>query len=610
MSSETLRTQLVILFLAVLHLSAAHAEETWTEVRSPHFRVITNGPGSDGRKVANEFEQMRRVFVQRFNDENLESGPPLTIIAAFDGDTFKDLDPATWKNTQGKIAGAWYHGWEIQFALVRMDTGVETPVDVYHEYTHSVLHARFHWLPFWFDEGFAEFYGYTRFESDGTYIGAPSRRFSLLQQSKPFKVSEMLETTRNSPLYHDLIKTQLFYAEAWAMVHYMIVGPGMNNGAKMSAFITLLQDEVPQQKAFEQTFGDLKKFDDNFLNYIRGLSMKAYVLPPDKGMNPKTFTETKLTPAQTDFEIGRFKIHIGERTAGHTWLDTALSLNPNLAAAHEELGFLYFREGKDADADDEWKKALALDPNLYRSLFASTMSGPSLASQTPDQLHATQKTLQHITEIAPAFAPAYVELALAELQLGTIQQAYKDAAKAEALEPWRAGYHVLTGRILLRGKQPALAAKYARYVAGHWTGPDHNEAVDLWLAVPPTERGEDPPLALETPTNTTTLTGTVQEVACGAIPDARLTVTFRPDTPTNAEPITFQSDGRLMIGFSDTFWWGEDHYTRCHHLAGHHGTIAYREQDHTLLDLEVRDDLPESQPARTAEPTTTTPTQP
>ena len=53
---------------AVLSFREAFAEQTWTEVRSPHFRVITNGSSRDGRAVANEFEQMRYVFALRFKN--------------------------------------------------------------------------------------------------------------------------------------------------------------------------------------------------------------------------------------------------------------------------------------------------------------------------------------------------------------------------------------------------------------------------------------------------------------------------------------------------------------------------------------------------------------
>jgi len=32
------------------------ADQTWTEIRSPHFRVVTDGSAKDGRMVANEFD--------------------------------------------------------------------------------------------------------------------------------------------------------------------------------------------------------------------------------------------------------------------------------------------------------------------------------------------------------------------------------------------------------------------------------------------------------------------------------------------------------------------------------------------------------------------------
>jgi hypothetical protein len=84
---------LASLLPTVLSSRKALAEQTWTEVRSPHFRVITNGSSRDGRAVANEFEQMRYVFALRFKNENIQSGPPLTIVAARDEATLRSLDP-------------------------------------------------------------------------------------------------------------------------------------------------------------------------------------------------------------------------------------------------------------------------------------------------------------------------------------------------------------------------------------------------------------------------------------------------------------------------------------------------------------------------------------
>jgi hypothetical protein len=73
-----------LLFAVVLlgHGPLAGAKQKpWTEVRSPHFRVLTDGSVGEARRVANEFEQMRAVFVAEFPTLRLETGAPLLIFA-------------------------------------------------------------------------------------------------------------------------------------------------------------------------------------------------------------------------------------------------------------------------------------------------------------------------------------------------------------------------------------------------------------------------------------------------------------------------------------------------------------------------------------------------
>jgi len=572
----------------------AHAEQTWLEVRSPHFRVLTNGSVGDGRKVANEFEQMRHVFATRFHDDQLESGAPLTIVATTDEDTLRRLEPRFWKETRGNVAGQFNDGWERKFAVVRLDTwGDDNAVVVYHEYTHSVLHKIFHWLPVWLDEGMAEFYGYTWFRSDRILIGAPSQRSEILKERTLLPSAQMLEVTDSMKEYHDDDMVQLFYAEAWGMVHYMTFGPGMENGAKLNAFFKKLDEDEPQQQAFREVFGDPKAFDKLFQQYVRRMAFAAVGIEPDRGLDPKSFAERKLTSAEVEYELGCFRIYAGEAAAGRTAMEKALTLDPKLVGAHEELAFLDFRDGKDEEAMKGWDEALSLDPDRWRSLFARTMvaAGPQLLNQSADRQRAVLVSLRRVNSLAPQFAPAYVEEALLEWRIGVLQRAYADAHHAEMLEPWRAGYHILTGRILLQGNQPAVAASYARFVTGHWKGPDHNEAVELWREVP-AQQGTEPAPSWDVPPNTTITQGMLQDVTCDKAPSARPVFLFLPDSPKGAKALELKSDDRLIIGFSDTFWWGEDHFATCYHLAGHRAMIAYEPQKNVVVDVEVRDDLP------------------
>ncbi len=65
------------------------------------------------------------------------------------------------------------------------------------------------------------------------------------------------------------------------MVHYMIFGPGMENGKLFNKFFRMLQDGATQQKAFQDTFGDPHAFDSAFLGYVRSpyLSPRVYHAP-------------------------------------------------------------------------------------------------------------------------------------------------------------------------------------------------------------------------------------------------------------------------------------------------------------------------------------------
>ena len=579
--------------LALLRPLPATAQ-TWREIQSPHFRIVTDGSEKDGRNVAKEFEQMRSVFSTLFKNPVLDTGAPLLVVAVHEPG-LQALAPVFWKQ-RDKVAGQFFRGWERQFALVRLDNfGDLNQAVVFHEYTHSILHANLHWMPTWLDEGLAEFYAYTRFQDDHIYIGAPSVRLNHLRSESLIPIPQMM-TANSGTFFKDKDRDDLFYGEAWAMVHYISYGKHMGNGAKLTSFVRLMDQGTPQLEAFQKTFGDPEAFQKELSNYISTFTLAAGVMREIKGPDPNSFTVRTLTRAEADYDFGSFDIGAHDYASGKTQLQAAESADPNLAGPHEELGFLAWRAGNDGEAREEWQKAIAADPSSYRSAFALLMSGPPLKQQTPQQLEQTQHALEAITVKAPKFAPALVELALILWRQGQIDSAYNISLAAEKLEPWRAEYHLLTGHILLQGHQPALAAEDARQVASRWPGSDHDEAVDLWNQVPPAMRGDGPPLTLTLPPDATVARGTILSTYCSKT--TGLTVVLQPTDPSTP-PLNLFATGPFENGFADTLWVGEDHYTPCYHLAGLPALVAYKPSADGLAKLlvfEVRDDLPTSNP--------------
>jgi hypothetical protein len=73
----------------------------------------------------------------------------------------------------------------------------------------------------------------------------------------------------------------------------------------------------------------------------------------------------------------------------------------------------------------------------------------------------------------------------------------------------------------------------------------------------------------------------------------------------DGQTLTFHRKGGFAAGYSDTLWYGGDHFNLCHHLEGLRAVIRYRKpSDATYTgdtaEIEIRDDLPEPMKAAAA----------
>jgi hypothetical protein len=560
--------------------------KAWTEVRSPHFRVLTGCGEVEARHAAGEMEQMRYVFATRLPGVRLESGAPLVVFVTCDDETLKTMVPHYNQN----FAGTFYHGWQKQFALIRIDGWTEHGRQiVFHEYTHSILHMNSHWLPVWLDEGIAEFYGYTRFEQNRIYLGAPTDRYRALRSKTPLPVEKFITLNQRSPYYNDEDKMQLYYAESWALVHYLTYGAGMENGKKLGQFFDLLQQGVEQKKAFLQSFGDFREVDKGLEAYMLQPTFTTTVFKRDPKIEEKDFAARNMSVAETEGEIAAFQLwrHNLESAALH--IEQAVQEDPKLGLAHEDKAFLYFHQGRDADAVNEFKQAFALDPTLYLSLYYLTMLSPLASAEAPAGQGAFQDALLYTYQLNKQFAPPLVQLAHLALRQNDMKNAYDLARKAEELEPSLAGYHLLTGEVLLRMGKGAEAADYAKYVASRWIAGDHNEAVELWNDIPLDQRpaGESP--AFEAPAGSQAATGAFKSANCN---DQAGLIDFT--ILQEGKPLTFHRKGVYFTSVADTIWFVGDHFSVCHHMEGKRAIIHHTQpSDATyagdIVEIEIRD---------------------
>jgi tetratricopeptide (TPR) repeat protein len=590
-------------------------QRPWIEVKSPHFRVLTDGSAGDARHLAFQFEQMRAVFGVGFPKMRLDTGAILTILAPSNEYDMHDLAPEFWKKSASKVGGIFQDGWERKYAIVRLDQNKPGPqfTAVYHEYTHTLIHANFQWLPTWLDEGLAEFFGNSRFEGSKTYVGAPSVHVHLLRQKTLIKLDELIAENPWVKFSNDQDGRDLFYAESWALVHYLMMSPEMGRGEKLNQFYKALLNREPQQKAFQESFGNFNDVEKGLREYVSKFLFNSFVVENPPQINEKDFTSRTMSVAETEAEIGTYRLWSRDRSESRQSIEQALRDDPNQPLAHETLGFLDYADGKDKDASADFARAVELDPNRFLARFyKATLAFYSVPNPTFEDMKALRSAMYSVINSNNTFAPADVQLALAMAHVGDLQGAFVMAQRAETLEPHRAGYHLLVARIQIAANYGPEATKGLSFVADRWRGPDRDEAIDLWHKIP----GATPPsedilinvnaASLKDPNALAnlvpkTVSGTVISVSCE---DKHKVVLQTADGPQ-----TFTSDGRVMVGYSDTFWWAGDHFNLCHQAGGLRAVLRYKAntaKGDSLGDwtaLELRDDLP-TPPSTAANPAT------
>src|ERR1044071_9206946 len=87
----------VVLLIALAPARPAAAADTWLQVTSPHFTVVTNAGEKRGREVAWQFEQIRAAMLALWPWMKGELDRPVLVVAAKDENTMKLLVPQYWE---------------------------------------------------------------------------------------------------------------------------------------------------------------------------------------------------------------------------------------------------------------------------------------------------------------------------------------------------------------------------------------------------------------------------------------------------------------------------------------------------------------------------------
>ena len=280
--------------LCVPPRSPAERHETWIEIRSPNFTVLSNAGDFEGRKSALQFEQIRGLFEHLYPKLRVDSGKPTIVFALKNEDSLKLFIPAYGQNSKAMHLGGLYHtSYDRNFAIVRTDVRGTGPLGfrtLYHEYTHAYFRYNFRGLPLWLDEGLAEYYGNTQIDSKDASVGvANESQLRLLKDNKLLPIDQLITIDRTSPLYNTSDHSGIFYAESWALVHYLSISADVREQNLISRYLDVLHATDDPIEAARQTWGDPKKFSEKLDSYIYQSSFQYLRVPLQSTLSEKDF---------------------------------------------------------------------------------------------------------------------------------------------------------------------------------------------------------------------------------------------------------------------------------------------------------------------------------
>ena len=184
------------LFLVVAWSGAAGlatAADTWIEVKSPNFTVVSNAGEGKARRAAREFEQVRAAYKKLWPSAHLSQGRPIIVLALKNRKTLRRWAPAYYEVKGGiDVSSGTAYGADRIYLLLRTDyrpddREVTLAFNLYRAYVQLLLNASFERrLPPWLSNGLGEVLGNTSVRDKEILVGRPIPwEFRALQQGRP-----------------------------------------------------------------------------------------------------------------------------------------------------------------------------------------------------------------------------------------------------------------------------------------------------------------------------------------------------------------------------------------------------------------------------------------
>ena len=270
-----IRKLLALMATIAACLTATAAEAEWHQATSNNFIVYSQSSANDARDFAAKLERFHYVL-RTFHRISATTMPNKLRVFLFSS-----------AGAVGRQAGgasiAGYYVPDVR-GLMLVGTSAHSSNDngdprsartiadldpesiLLHEYTHHFMFQYFPAAyPTWYSEGFAEFWGATRFgANDAVDVGLPAEhRFATFEGLGWLPLDRLLRIHN----YQEAGGANVFllYAEGWLLVRYTFEHPERQR--QLQTYLRLINNGTDYAEATRQAFPDLDAFNSELFSY-------------------------------------------------------------------------------------------------------------------------------------------------------------------------------------------------------------------------------------------------------------------------------------------------------------------------------------------------------
>ncbi len=455
---------LIVMLAALLVCGVNHASarDNWTRVQTKNFTLVGNASERDIRKIAIKLETFRETLSLMFPKAKITTAIPTTVVIFKSDEAFRPFKPRYQGKIRDNVGGYFLPGRHMNYIVLAAARDRIDPYEViFHEYEHFLLHNNLLHIPLWLDEGLAEFYSSfdTTDNDQGVKLGMPLAQHIFYLRNNPLlPLKTLLAVDRKSPNYNESSKAGAFYAESWALVHYLMNGNQQKRQPQLVKFIDLVNSGVAPEKSFQDAFGvDFKTMESELRTYVNRFTFPVLSgtfrneLSFDKEMQSATLSE-----AEVNYYSGDLLLNIRQFPEAKVLLEKSVALDGKYARGLVSLGTLRIVERKLEDAAKLFQSAIENEPNNYLAYYYHAQ-----ILMREQRFAEAIKSYKLAILFKPNLAGLFIDLGYAYVKSGNEGEAIKTFAQGVRVDV-REGYFYRTpGFLHLNRAEGDLAANDA-----------------------------------------------------------------------------------------------------------------------------------------------------